>query len=72
MLIDRPSLRRLCRARELLAVDDAPVAAVARAVGISPFHFIRQFDAVFGETPHQHRTRVRLERAKQLLARPCR
>ena len=70
MLIDRAALRRLCRARDLLELDDegATNAAIAREVGISPFHFIRQFDAVFGETPHQYRTRARLDRAKQLLA----
>jgi len=69
MLIDRASLRRLCRARDLLAADDdAPITQVARRAGISPFHFIRQFDALFGETPHQFRIRARLDRAKQLLA----
>ena len=35
---------------------------------MSPFHFIRQFQAVFGETPHQLRIQARLDRAKQLLA----
>ena len=35
---------------------------------MSPFHFIRQFQAVFGETPHQLRIQARLERAKHLLA----
>jgi transcriptional regulator GlxA family with amidase domain len=68
MLIDRLSLRRLCRARDLVETEDRSIAAIARDVGISPFHFIRQFDAVFGETPHQYRTRVRLDRAKRLLA----
>ena len=34
---------------------------------VSPFHFIRQFQALFGETPHQYRIRARLERAKDLL-----
>jgi AraC-like DNA-binding protein len=69
MLIDGPSLRRLCRARDLLGIDDdaRPLVEIARAAGISPFHFIRLFDAVFGETPHQFRTRARLDRAKQLL-----
>jgi AraC-like DNA-binding protein len=66
--IDPPTLRRLCRARELLD-ELLPVRTVAREVGISPYHFIRQFDAVFGETPHRYRTRQRIERAKLLLAR---
>ncbi|NVB80566.1 MAG: helix-turn-helix transcriptional regulator [Kofleriaceae bacterium] len=71
MLIDRASLRRLRRARELLELDEEaprPLATIARDVGISQYHFIRQFDALFGETPHQYRTRARLDRAKQLLA----
>jgi AraC-like DNA-binding protein len=72
MLIDRASLRRLRRARDLLELDEddapRPLATIARDVGISQYHFIRQFDAVFGETPHQYRTRARLDRAKQLLA----
>jgi len=71
VLLDRATLRRLCRARDLLAQpEDAPsIAEVARRVGISRAHFIRQFDAAFGATPHQWRTRVRLDRAKLLLAR---
>jgi AraC-like DNA-binding protein len=71
MLLKRDGLRRLCRARELLSdVAEAPLSieAVARQVDISPFHFIRQFEAVFGATPHQFRIQSRLERAKQLLA----
>ena len=35
---------------------------------MSPFHFIRQFESLFGETPHQFRIQARLERAKSLLA----
>jgi AraC-like DNA-binding protein len=71
MLLTRPVLRKLCRARDLLVeVQEASpsVEAIARNVAISPFHFIRQFEAVFGATPHQFRMRARLERAKQLLA----
>ena len=67
MRIDRDAVRRLAQARDLLEHDDAPIAQVAQRTGISPFHFIRQFDALFGETPHQYRTRARLDRAKQLL-----
>ena len=62
---------RLCRASDLLrAADDRPLSIreVAAAAGMSPFHFIRRFRAVFGETPHQFRIRARLERAKRLLA----
>jgi len=48
--------------------DPQSVAAIARAVGISSFHFIRQFEAVFGLTPHQYRIHARLEQARHLLA----
>jgi methylphosphotriester-DNA--protein-cysteine methyltransferase len=39
-----------------------------REVRISPFHFIRQFQAVFGATPRQFRITSRIELAKQLIA----
>lgn len=71
MLLARESFRNLCRARDILSdpdVDPPSIEAVAREVAISPFHFIRIFDAVFGATPHQFRMRSRLDRAKQLLA----
>jgi len=65
------SFARLCRARDMLReVHDHPVTldAVAREAAMSPFHFIRQFRALFGDTPHQFRIQARLERAKHLLA----
>ncbi len=69
MLIDPPTFRRLVRARELLADDTLSVREVAARVRLSPFHFIRVFGALFGDTPHQFRTRVRVDRAKALLSR---
>ncbi|MBX3155157.1 MAG: helix-turn-helix transcriptional regulator [Deltaproteobacteria bacterium] len=36
---------------------------------MSPYHFIRRFEELFGTTPHQHRIAARIDRAKQLLAR---
>ena len=71
MLLRHEGFRRLCRARDLLQEDleSAPsIVELAREVHISPFHFIRQFEAVFGLTPHQFRIQTRLDRAKQLLA----
>ena len=62
---------RLCRARDMLReVGDRPLTIdeVAREAAISPFHFIRLFHALFGDTPHQFRIRSQIERAKQLLA----
>ena len=63
-------LSRLCNARDLLRDwKDEPlrVSAVARACGLTCFHFIRLFKAIFGETPHQYRLRAQIERAKHLL-----
>jgi AraC-like DNA-binding protein len=70
MLLRHDSFRRLCRARDLLheiRERDLSIEEVARGVGISPFHFIRQFESLFGLTPHQFRIRSRLERARLLL-----
>ena len=33
----------------------------------SKFHFIRTFKSIYGRTPHQYLTHVRVERAKQML-----
>ena len=72
MRLTPEAFRALCRAREALQgiSDRTPsVEEVARHVGISPFHLIRQFDAVFGATPHQYRIEARLDRARRLLAK---
>ena len=71
MLIAPSTFRRLVRARELLVGDEhdgLTVRAIAAQLKLSPFHFIRQFAAVYGSTPHQVRTQARIERAKRLLA----
>lgn len=69
MFVDSATFRRLIRARDLLAADETTtVREVARQVSLSPYHFIRVFGALYGDTPHQLRTRVRLDRAKALLA----
>jgi AraC-like DNA-binding protein len=71
MLLRHEGFRRLCRARDLLRVLDEPsptIEELAREVQISPFHFIRQFEAVFGVTPHQFRIQARVDVAKHLLA----
>jgi AraC-like DNA-binding protein len=70
VLIDPVTFRKLVRARAMLeaeAEDALTVRDVAERVGMSPFQLIRQFAALFGTTPHQFRTRVRIERAKRLL-----
>lgn len=71
MLLRHEGFRRLCRARDLLREfgEGSPsIDAVARDLRISPFHFIRQFEALFGVTPHQFRIQARVELAKELLA----
>ena len=71
MLLRHEGFRRLCLARDLLREIREPspsIADIARDVRISPFHFIRQFEALFGVTPHQVRIQARLDAAKQLLA----
>lgn len=63
-------LTRLCRARDMLREADyahVPLEQIARETALSPYHFIRVFKALFGETPHQVRIKARLEHAKDLL-----
>ncbi len=71
MLLRHEGFRRLCHARDRLRDAREPTPTIeqlAREVRISPFHFIRQFEAVFGVTPHQFRIGSRIEFAKALLA----
>lgn len=71
MLLRHEGFRRLCLARDLLREQREPsasIAELARQVQMSPFHFIRQFEAVFGATPHQFRIQTRVDAAKHLLA----
>jgi AraC-like DNA-binding protein len=65
-----PTARHLLRAKDLvdaryaepLNVDD-----LAKAAGLSPAHFSREFRATFGESPHGYLLTRRLERAAALL-----
>jgi len=63
-------LSRLCHARDLLRdweEEPLSISAVARASGLTRFHFIRVFKALFGETPHQYSLQAQIEKAKHLL-----
>lgn len=63
---------RLVIARELLReryTEPLPLHELSAAAGLSEFHLLRAYRNAFGETPHQHVTRLRLEHAKRLLAR---
>lgn len=44
------------------------LADVSARAHLSPYHFLRVHRQAFGETPHEFLTRVRIERAKTLLA----
>jgi AraC-like DNA-binding protein len=70
-LVDDVTFRRLSRARDLLAAslqERITLERAAREACLSPFHFLRCFARVFGETPHEFVTRLRMETAKRLLA----
>lgn len=64
--------RHLLRARDLIDAryrDPLDVPTLARAAGLSPAHFSREFRRAFGETPHRYLLTRRLERAAALLLR---
>ena len=65
-----PPARHLLRARDLADArycEPLEVADLARAAGLSPAHFSREFRRAFGEAPHQYLLTRRLERAAALL-----
>ena len=48
--------------------EQIPLAALARLVRLSTFHFCRAFKQSFGVPPHRYHTNRRIERAKLMLA----
>ncbi len=69
-LPDVQPMRQLRRARDRSDRDCAPpldTATLAGAAGHAPEHFIRAFRAADGQTPRHHRTRRRVERAREPL-----
>jgi AraC-like DNA-binding protein len=65
-----PPARHLLRAKDLADARYAErlgVADLARAAGLSPAHFSREFRKTFGESPHVYLLTRRLERAASLL-----
>jgi AraC-like DNA-binding protein len=70
-LLHDDTFRRLCRGRDLLATEYQSrvlLEQAAREACLSEFHFHRLFRATFGETPHEFLTRLRMDRARQMLA----
>jgi AraC-like DNA-binding protein len=70
-LLNDDTFRRLCRGRDLLASEYQTrvlLTQAAREACLSEFHFHRLFRMHFGETPHDFLTRLRMARARQLLA----
>jgi AraC-like DNA-binding protein len=70
-LLHDDTFRRLCRGRDLLAAEYQSrvlLQQAAREACLSEFHFHRLFRATFGETPHDFLTRLRMDRARQMLA----
>jgi AraC-like DNA-binding protein len=65
-----PPVRHLLRAKDLADgryFEPLTVADLARAAGLSPAHFSREFRKAYGEAPHQYLLTRRLERAAALL-----
>lgn len=65
-----PPARHLLRAKDLADAryfDPLTVADLARAAGLSPAQFSREFRRTFGEAPHQYLLTRRMERAAALL-----
>jgi AraC-like DNA-binding protein len=63
-------LAKLCHARDLLTENTEQKISIkflAQELGMSQYHFIRLFSAVFGLTPHRYRVVNQLEKAKREL-----
>lgn len=64
------TLLRLLRVRHLIEINDGrkpDLARLARCAHYSPWHLIRMYREVFGETPSEFATRLRLERARRMV-----
>ena len=65
-----PPARHLLRARDYMDrhyAEPLDLDDIARRAHASKAHFVREFRATFGETPHQYLLTRRIERAKHLL-----
>ena len=63
-------LAHLRRARDHIDrhyAEPIDLDALARVAGVSKYHFVRTFEATYGESPIRYLTRRRIERAQDLL-----
>jgi AraC-like DNA-binding protein len=70
VLLPNATFVKLCRARDFLRdcyAEPVVLADAAAEADLSPWHFLRLFRATFGETPHEYLTRLRIDKAKELL-----
>lgn len=64
--------RSLVHARDFMRhAYDRPInlQEISARANLSPYHFLRVHRRTYGETPHEFVTRLRIERAKTLLAK---
>ena len=48
--------------------SDIDLSSIANEACFSKFHFVRLFKEIYGKTPHQYLTHVRVEKAREYLA----
>ncbi|WP_242392544.1 helix-turn-helix domain-containing protein [Anaeromyxobacter oryzisoli] len=65
---ERRAIRRAVELADAHVAEALTVPDLARAAGMSPFHFSREFKRETGWPPGAYLRRARLERAKRLLA----
>jgi AraC-like DNA-binding protein len=61
----------LTRVREIIDSqfsEPLDIRTLSAEACLSPYHFIRAFRGVFHDTPHQYLLRIRIQKAKELLA----
>ncbi|MBI4939498.1 MAG: helix-turn-helix transcriptional regulator [Actinobacteria bacterium] len=62
-----PHLRRARDHVDRHYASELDLTALAAVAGVSRFHFVRAFEATYGETPMRYLSRRRIERAQDLL-----
>ncbi len=68
--LSKATLKRIVNYIEANLSENLTLAGLARVAGLSPHHFSRCFRESIGIPPHQYVLKLRLERAKHLLASP--